>query len=289
MRRRLLYLCLLLSALGAFAAVAVVLALSSGCEDFLRSEELVTEAQQLGAAGRRQEAFAAVQTAVAIAPDNPRAHRELAMHFIARGKTDEALEELQAASKAAPRDAGLASEVALTMDALGDKKGALRWFRRAADIDPKDGLILGLLAGSLLNAGETEEALAVGDRAVKLAPRMQPAQFNLGLARWRSGDRSGALEAFREAIRLRPSDVSAMLCAAGVSGELERWEEALRYTRRAVEIAPDNPNAWVGLGGALVRTGDRRGAREAFSRAFQLDSGNAAARKALFGSQRQAK
>jgi Flp pilus assembly protein TadD len=101
------------------------------------------------------------------------------------------------------------------------------------------------------------------------------------LARWRSGDLAGALEALQEAISLRPSDAPTMLFAAAVSDEMGLVDEALKYARRAVEIAPENANAWAALGGALVKADEPVRAREAFARALELDPGNEIARKAL--------
>ncbi len=270
MKRLLLRVLLGASIVGTLATCAAAVVGWSHGRAIDRSDALVDRSQQLGKEGRHAEALDAARAAVDAAPDNPRARREVAMHFIARGDLKAAVRELHAASAAAPRDAGLLIERAAAMDLAGDTRGAIPVLRRAVEIAPNDGLAWSLLSGCLLKVADVEGAVESGERATAVAPGFHPSHFNLGLARWRAGDRVGALQAFENAIRLQPSDPSAIICGAAVLSELDRHAEALRYARRAVAAAPDSASAWAALGTALLRSGDREAAEAAFSRARQL-------------------
>ncbi len=270
MKRLLLRALLGASVVGTLATCAASVAGWSHCRAIDRSDALVDKAQRLGEEGRRAEALDAARAAAEAAPDNPRARREVAMHFLARGDLKAAIGELQAASAAAPRDAGLLIERAAAMDLAGDARGAIPLLRRAVKIAPNDGLAWSLLSGSLLKVGDLQGAVESGESAAAVAPGLYPAHFNLGLARWRAGDRVGALPAFQNAIRLQPSDPSAIICTAAVLSELDRHGEALQYARRAVAAAPDSSSAWASLGSALLRGGDREAAEAAFFRAREL-------------------
>jgi len=260
--RWVLRLLLAISIAGTVGTCAGLAAAWSRVQRVERSNELVAEAQRLSAEGEWREAFEVAQTAAGIAPDNPYARRELAMHHIARGDGEAAVRELRTAAAGSPNDAGLAMELGAALAVAGDKEGAVTVLRRAAGMDPGDGVILALLSGCLLETGELAEGLEVAEKAVAVAPRIQAAQFNLGLARWRSGDREGALEAFGEALRLRPSDVSAMICTSAVT-------------------APENANAWAALGGALRRADRPAEARAAFARALDIAPEHPVARRQI--------
>jgi Flp pilus assembly protein TadD len=54
-----------------------------------------------------------------------------------------------------------------------------------------------------------------------------------------------------------------------------RFEEAVTMTRRALALAPRDPQSLADLGAQLLRTGDEAGAREALQKSFEIDSYNA--------------
>jgi cytochrome c-type biogenesis protein CcmH/NrfG len=145
--------------------------------------------------------------------------------------------------------------------------------RRALKIAPTDGRTWSLLSDFLLKTGDVQGALESAEKAAALAPTLHSSHLNLGLARWRTDDSLGALQAFENAIRRRPSDAWTMLYAVAILSELHRDDEALRYAERAVAAEPGNARAWAALGSTLVTTGDRDGAEAAFSRSVDLESG----------------
>jgi len=91
------------------------------------------------------------------------------------------------------------------------------------------------------------------------------AYFYLGFAYYyyELGRYQEAVEALREAVRLKPDDAEAW-CYLGFSyGALGRRREAVEAFRKAVRLKPDFAEAWVGLGFAYFLSGNRSAALEA--------------------------
>jgi Flp pilus assembly protein TadD len=62
---------------------------------------------------------------------------------------------------------------------------------------------------------------------------------------------------------------------------LGRNDESVDFARRAVTIAPEDHDAWIMLGEALLDKGDRAGAQAAVERAAELRPASAPARTLL--------
>ena len=230
-------------ALATIAAGTAFVAAGRQWRDYrtlVESDKLVAEAQELSGEGRPDRAREKVEEALTVAPRNPRAHRERAMHLIARGRLQEAARELSIAAKSLPQDAGAAREAAALYAVLGEHREAVEWLRRAVKAYRYDALAYTMLAENLLATEEVEEALNAAEKAVEIAPKIPEAQRTLGLARWRSGDAAGAVSALEESLRLRRDDLGALVSLGSVLLELDRTKEAAGYLERAAAVAPDN-------------------------------------------------
>jgi len=81
-----------------------------------------------------------------------------------------------------------------------------------------------------------------------------------------------AVEACREALRLKP-DEFGLWYNLGISYLcLGRWQEAVEAYREAVRLKPDFTEAWVGLGAAYFSSGNRSAALEAVKELRRYDS-----------------
>lgn len=81
-------------------------------------------------------------------------------------------------------------------------------------------------------------------------------------------EKGGALEAsFQE-------DQAKVLIAQGNELEERSFHDALMLYRQAIALAPEYAQGYLHLGGVLAVTGDREGAREAYSKFLQLDPNN---------------
>jgi choline-sulfatase len=87
----------------------------------------------------------------------------------------------------------------------GQQAEGLRLFQSAIERDPKNSEGLLYLAGALTAGGRSAEALPYLERAVAADPRSTMALNGLGLARLAVGDKARAGAAFRESLRIDPS------------------------------------------------------------------------------------
>lgn len=169
---------------------------------------------------------------------------------------------------------------------------------------PQDAVSLALLARSQL-ADDAAEALASADRAVAADP-------DLALAHQVRAEALRALERVREAVQaagkaaaVAPDSAAAHRTVAVCLLELHlvvesQWLEAhplqkhqldgndlrlvglaSRHARRAVALAPDDPDGHVLEGDVLLRSGNRRQAQVAYQRALALAPDHAAAGQGL--------
>ncbi len=177
----------------------------------LRPLAEATEMPAQPASALHAQVLAALQQAVALAPNDPQPHRELAAYLSARAGGDPALlsravAELKAAYDLAPADGELKQQLLAAIDALlascrqaGDTQGILRALdvaQAVADVDsPERAAAYADLAVRLLGEGRQAEAEATivagfGQPALDLYARHRPHFHSVtGEVETRSGER----------------------------------------------------------------------------------------------------
>ena len=116
------------------------------------------------------------------------------------------------------------------------------------------------------------------DSLERIYPRFHFLPFFRGMLRLRQGNSTQALEWFREAEPLQPTEDSRALAAfySGYSLGMEgRWQESLPHFSRAVEKSPENHAFRNQRGVAYFQTGHYERAAEDFSAALEIDPGSA--------------
>jgi Flp pilus assembly protein TadD len=99
--------------------------------------------------------------------------------------------------------------------------------------------------------------------------------------RLRHGDCHRAVTLLQLFLSDRPNDVSLLYNLGVALSDMGRLEEAERYLRRAVELAPAMTGASVALGSALQRSGKMSEAIQVFREAIQRDPANPWAQRSL--------
>jgi 4-amino-4-deoxy-L-arabinose transferase-like glycosyltransferase len=102
-----------------------------------------------------------------------------------------------------------------------------------------------------------------------------------------AGRTDDAIEVGREAIRHDATMPEAHYNLCTLLASKNEIIDATAECRKAVDLRPVYPKAWNNLGVLLAMTGNRRGAAEAFTRAFEQDPGDSAARENLDRAQRE--
>ncbi|MBK1840716.1 tetratricopeptide repeat protein [Azospirillum sp. YIM B02556] len=159
--------------------------------------------------GRAEEAEALFQRALSHRPLLPEILGNHASLLARLGRDEEALEQAEQAVALRPRLAGTLHLIGTLHHRAGQPESAIAAFHRVLAVDPGHLDARLRLADSLRVAGHWEEAAVVcHDGLARIANPDDPGRTallaNLGAALQTGGDAAGALEAYREALRLAP-------------------------------------------------------------------------------------
>lgn len=254
---------------GALEALRGILALTSD-EDPDTFESLGWGFLDLGAL---DEAGAAFQRAVAIAPTYASAWEGLSEVKWQRGDLQGALEVVQMGLEANPESAGLYEKLARSSWELGDLERAENAFNRAIELDPQHFAAYSGLADLLRQTGRQEEASALLRAAIERNPE-EPSLYQL-LADYhvQDGEFEAAVPLYERALELSPDDgwlrVDFALASKG-SGDVDRAHALLE---EAAAMGPDDPGLLESIGWAYFELGDCGQAVSFFQRALKIDSG----------------
>ncbi len=149
--------------------------------------------------------------------------------------------------------------------AKGDRDLAKADFERAALLDPEEASAWAGL-GALTLQTDPAEALVFYRRAHSLAPDDSGYEFGLAEALYWTGDYANAAAAFANLVKRFPDDAELHASLAASLRELDQVEAAETPSRRAVELAPDEPSYRAIHSEVLFILGDLEGALEQLDR-----------------------
>jgi tetratricopeptide (TPR) repeat protein len=128
--------------------------------------------------------------------------------------------------------------------------------------------ILGYYYGE---AGLYKEAIEAYKQAIRIKPDLAVAHGLLGNAYGHLGLYKESIEAFKQAIRIEP-DYAEAYCDLGVSyNELGMHKEAIEAYKQAIRIKPDLAEAHFGLGVSYGKLGMYREKIESFKQAIRIE------------------
>jgi tetratricopeptide (TPR) repeat protein/peroxiredoxin len=146
-------------------------------------------------------------------------------------------------------------------------------FRRALLDDPSSAEALYGIGSVYLNQGRNAAARETFERAVKLRANypdtLPDAWNNLGVIATREGRVDDSVPCFLEALRLNPHHLLSLDNLGNAYRSQKRWDEARRVLERAVEVAPQDPEANYGLGMVFAQADDTSRAYDYLRRALQ--------------------
>jgi tetratricopeptide (TPR) repeat protein len=154
-------------------------------------------------------------------------------------------------------------------------------YRECLDRRPKalDAVVAHSNRGNALNAlGDADGAIEEYRNALRLDPNHANSHTNLARALASRGQFGEAIEAYENALRTAPNQRFALnelawLRATCSDESLRNPGEAVRLASRAVDLARDDGGAWNTLGVAKYRTGDWKGCVEALDESARLRDG----------------
>ncbi len=128
-----------------------------------------------------------------------------------------------------------------------------------------------LLAACLHARGDPRGALQVWREAVRVKPNAG-SHFGLGLHLFKSGEFDQALESFRRSLELSPSQVSSKFYLAKISESEGDLDRALETYREIIDLEPEHAESHAAIGRLALKKGQFVEAEEHLKRSIQLDA-----------------
>lgn len=275
---------------GLLAGVASYRALDPG-SDTARAQGVPAPAIQIAAAERRladfdrpgaiAEATTRLEAVLADAPSHASAAALLAIAHCLRYAGDErdeiwlkrAEEASSLALRSEPQLALAHAARGWSEEYLGRNDAAEAHYRRALTLDPNDRYALLGLARLYSASNRETQAAAVLRDALTRHPRERWFHDTLGTLAYRQGDLAGAERAFRRSIAIKPDGLQAYVSLGGILLRQDRSEDALTVLQQGMRHGTSS-TLYSNLGTVLFTLGRYAEAAEAFEQAVSASKGS---------------
>jgi tetratricopeptide (TPR) repeat protein len=225
--------------------------------------------------GDHARAAELIGQAVALRPNVPAFHANLAETYRALGEVERAVGCCRAALHLSPFYPEALCNLGIALEALGRSVEAVEQFEHAVALRPDFAAAYSNWGIALRTLGRREEALAQFRRAIELDPSFPPARTNLGQILLDLGKAELALEHAQEAVRLQPNLAAVHHNLGNVLRALERPIEARAAYLEALRLDPELAQAHAHLGFALQGEGKLGEALPWLKKAVELEPENA--------------
>jgi tetratricopeptide (TPR) repeat protein len=189
---------------------------------------------------------------LAVAPDDAAVHDDVALLYLELGRPQAALAHFEASARLRPGSAAAAYNIGTAHEAAGRITEAAAQYEAAVSLDPGFAPARINLGTLRLVQGRAAEALALFNEAVRLQPDSADARNNLGRLLFAQGKTDEAIDHLRAALRAQPSHVAAHfnLATALLQGRNDA-HGAIEQFREAIRLRPDWPPASIALAWVL--------------------------------------
>ncbi|HNU35608.1 MAG TPA: tetratricopeptide repeat protein, partial [Methanomassiliicoccales archaeon] len=234
-------------------------------------EELLEEAEQRRRKGDRSGAVRVLDQALQIKPLNDSIWLKKASYLLEMGRGADALAAANKAAELRPGDADTWFTIALIQNHLGDRERELAAYDNVLRINPGHAPAMLNKGATLYEMGRLEWSLKVFNDIVHRYPQEPRGWNNRGLALKGMGKLLEAQASFEKARALDPEfedpliNLTRMREERGdMPGAVEGWKDVLRLVDSRADI-------WAHLGACLRATGENEDALTAFDRALTLE------------------
>jgi len=200
-----------------------------------------------------EEAF---ERAIRASPNRVTAYQGLGRTLMRMKKLERAKKILETALKIEPDNASTHYTLGQVLMRLGDRDKGREHISRFKEIEKQ--------------TADIKELRGLTHRA----PDNPLAWYRLGIAYLKHNDEESAIRQFRECVSVDPTFGPAHSVLAGLLLRAKKAGQALRHVRAALEADSESPRDWNNLGVCYMFEDKYEEARQAFSKALQLDPGN---------------
>jgi Flp pilus assembly protein TadD len=232
-----------LATLGDATPAEVQAALKTRLDDPSRNVRVVAAQSLAATVDLSSRAGSELQHMLQHNADQPAGQMQLGILALARHDATNALRHFQTAVKWDPFSPGIHHETAIVLSQLGRPREALAELQEAVRLAPRDAEFRFKLALAWNELGESGNVLKELEEAVKFDPRHARAGYNLGLARYAAGNSLGAISALLAAESAAPNDPAIPYARATIHAQLGQRREARQAASRALELNPQSPEA----------------------------------------------
>ena len=232
--------------------------------------EIARAARALQALGRFKEANEAFRIAASAAPRNADIQTGWGDLFLEKYNNAEALKSYQAAVEADPRwvPALLGAARALEDE---DPPQSAAMITRVLQINPTSAEAHIFLAGQAADVDRHKDARDALKKALEVNPASLEAHTSLAALAFVEDNNSEFEAEVAKVHEVAPQNADVYRDTGEMLAHNYRFDDAVAMTRRALAIAPRDPQALADLGAQLLRTGDESAARTALESSFAID------------------
>ena len=230
----------------------------------------------LAGLGRNAEALAQYREAIRLGPDFPDGYTNLGIAQAQGGHLEEAVATLRKALELSPWDAKAYSNLGTALASAGRLEESAEMCRRALQIDPDDPDANANLAIALARIGRTEEAIERFRKALTAAPESADIHSNLALALIQGGRLDEAVPQFEAALKQDPYSTELNYSMGRLLATLGRFSESIPYLEKATSTSQD-PMAMGTLAAAYAQSGRFDEALRMAQRGLEIASARGAA------------
>ncbi len=234
-------------------------------------EELLEEAEQRRRKGDRSGAVRVLDQALQIKPYNDTIWLKKASYLLEMGRAAEALAAANKAAELRPGDAGTWFTIALIQNQLGDRERELAAYDNVLRINPGHAPAMLNKGATLYELGRLEWSLKVFNDIVHRYPQEPRGWNNRGLALKGMGKLLEAQASFEKAHAIDPEFEDPLINLArmreergDMPGAVEGWKDVLRLVDSRADI-------WAHLGTCLRANDELEDALTALERALTLE------------------
>ncbi|MGV8056492.1 MAG: tetratricopeptide repeat protein [Smithellaceae bacterium] len=221
--------------------------------------------------GNIQDALLHYDAALKIKPNDADTNYNYANLLAMQGKLDEAVGHYIVAIKSSPALAPAHNNLGIAYARSANQEKAIEQFREAIKLDPDYVEAKNNLKTALAQREEIKKLQANNNPDNKVIINTVQGQTKAGTDLLKKGDLDGAINHFKEVLKLDPNNLNAHISIGLALGYKQNFAEAATHFRRAIEISPKTYEAYNSLAVALAYTGKIDEAIVALKKAIEIN------------------